>query len=689
MRLLADEHEERNQFLRYGTAVASVALALAAYALLGPGVQQSPFSLFLAAIAFSALYGGLGPGLLATLLSSLAVTYFFLPPRFSFDLSDPSVPVRLAVFGFAALLINILSYGRSRAQASVDEQHARLHVTLASIGDAVIATGAEGKITFMNAMAEELTGWSQVDATGRSLEEVFVIVNEQTREPVESPVAKVLRQGTVVGLANHTVIISRTGVERPIDDSGAPIRERTGGITGVVLVFRDITERAQAEQERIKLLEQEQAARAEAEAARQRASFLAEASRVLASSLDYETTLASVARLAVPDVADWCTVDLLDAEGKLERLAVAHVDPAKVEWAHELQRKYPPDPSAPTGVYNVIRTGKAEFYPEISDELLVAAARDPEQLQIIRAIGFTSAITVPLVARERTLGAITLVSAESGRRFGEADVALAEDLARRAATAIDNAALYREAQAAVRARDQFVSIASHELKTPLTMLLATAQLLQRRAEREGNRSEQDLRSFAIVGEQSKRLNRLVTSLLDMSRIETGQLSIERQPVEIGALTNRLVDELRHTYPLYRIELTLPGVPLIIEGDELRLEQVVQNLVQNAVRYSSQGSPINVAVEEREGSVCISVADQGIGIPEAALPRLFTRFYRAPNVDQRNTAGMGIGLFVVKEIVTLHGGEVKVTSAEGQGSTFTVCFPLRQAHPAATPIAGPP
>lgn len=180
--------------------------------------------------------------------------------------------------------------------------------------------------------------------------------------------------------------------------------------------------------------------------------FLSEASAELSSSLDYRATLAGVARLAVPQLADWCAVDVLEEDGSTHRLAVEHEDPAKVAWAHELQRRYPPDADAPQGLPEVLRSGRSEFYPEIPDEMLVAAARDPEHLRLMREIGFTSAMIVPLVARERTLGAITLVSAESGRRYEEADLELAEELARRAALAVDNARLYDEAQKEISER---------------------------------------------------------------------------------------------------------------------------------------------------------------------------------------------------------------------------------------------
>src|SRR5258706_6009643 len=202
----------------------------------------------------------------------------------------------------------------------------------------------------------------------------------------------------------------------------------------------------------------EQVARAAAEGSQRRFASLVEVSVAFAATLDYQATLQSVARLAVPYIADWCAIDVVAEDGVPQRLAVAHVDPAKVEWAYELRRRYPPDPAAPTGVFNVLRTGRPELYPDISDAMLAAAARDDDHLQILRTVGFTSAIIAPLVARGRTLGAITLVSAESGRRYDSDDLALAEAFAQRAALAVDNARLYQEA---------------HEQRTRLATTLAS------------------------------------------------------------------------------------------------------------------------------------------------------------------------------------------------------------------------
>jgi signal transduction histidine kinase len=412
--------------------------------------------------------------------------------------------------------------------------------------------------------------------------------------------------------------------------------------------------------------------------------FLAEASRLLASSLDYATTFKNLTQLAVPKLADYCIVDIVAEDGSFERLAVAHHDPAKQALLYEIQRRYPMSEDAPAGFQKVIRTGEAELFPEIGDDFLKPLAQDAEHLAMLRALGLRSGICVPLLARGRVLGALTLSIAGSGRVYGANDLALAEKLGYRAAMAIDNARLYYEAQNAVRMRDQFLSIASHELKTPLTALLGNAQMLQRRAAREGHFGERDQRALNVIAAQATRLNKMIAALLDISRIEMGQLSIARAPMDLGALARRVVAEMQPTFERHTIVYGDTGAPLVVEGDELRLEQVLHNLIGNAVKYSPAGGSIMVRVEQHGSSACVVVRDQGIGIPAASLARLFTRFYRAENVDPHNISGMGIGLFVVKEIVTLHGGTIEVDSQEQQGSTFTVCLPLATPAPASEP-----
>jgi signal transduction histidine kinase len=259
--------------------------------------------------------------------------------------------------------------------------------------------------------------------------------------------------------------------------------------------------------------------------------------------------------------------------------------------------------------------------------------------------------------------------------YSTEDADLIKELARRIAIAVDNAWLYAEAQAGIRLRDQFLSIASHEIKTPLTALLGNANLFARRVKREGQLTERNQQTLQIVIRQAERLNRLITMLFDLSRIQLNRLQIELVPLDLRALVQRIVEEVQIQLDSHRFEIKGMDQPLIVSADELRLEQVLQNLFGNAVKYSPQGGVIEVLLEQREAYAYMHVTDQGIGIPAAAIPHLFRRFYRAGNTNTHRISGLGIGLYVTREILAQHHGTIEITSVEGQGSTFSIALPL--------------
>jgi PAS domain S-box-containing protein len=237
-----------------------------------------------------------------------------------------------------------------------------------------------------------------------------------------------------------------------------------------------------------------------------------------------------------------------------------------------------------------------------------------------------------------------------------------------------------EAETALRIRDQFLTVAAHELRTPLTTLRGYTEILRRRAEREHTLSERDQRALQIIDAQAKRLHGLIDSLLDIGRIQAGGFTIEKRPLDLCILVRRLVEESQPALEQHSIDLECQEDALIVAGDAGRLEQVVHNLLQNAMKYSPSGGVVTIRVHRQHDRACLAVGDQGIGIPEAAQAHLFQQFYRAPNVEEEQIQGMGIGLYVVKEIVTLHGGEITVVSQEGVGSTFTVSLPLYKKDP---------
>jgi PAS domain S-box-containing protein len=552
---------------------------------------------------------------------------------------------------------------RVRVEARAQRRARWLSTTLRSIGDAVIATDTAGGVSFMNPVAEALTGWSAGEAAGKPMSEVFPITDEASGERLESPVDRVLREGEVFGPSEGAVLETRGGGRSVVEHSAAQIEAEEGTLEGVVLVFRDITERRRLQRE--------------AQRQREHIAFLDEATTVLTASLDHEETLKRLADLAVPRVADWCVIYLAAEkdEGRIRQLVVAHADPEKTEWARELNVRYPPDPQAPRGAMAVIRTGQAEFYPEIPDALLVQSAKDEEHLRLLRELGIRSAMTVPLTFRDRVYGAMSFVTSESGRRYTAEDLGVARELARRAGQAIDNARLYSEVQTAVRVRDDFLSIASHELRTPLTPLQLQLDAIIRAAREGGG----DLSSLQLttkldtISRSVVRLERLVNSLLEISRITGQRLRLDREEVDLVGLVREIAErfapQLNQTGT--RLMLYAP-VTLVGQWDRTRLEQIVTNLLSNALKFGP-GRPLEIRMEADERTATLEVADHGIGISEEDQKRIFERFERA--VATRHFGGFGLGLWMVRQIVEAMGGSIRVASRLGQGSTFTVQIPL--------------
>lgn len=424
----------------------------------------------------------------------------------------------------------------------------------------------------------------------------------------------------------------------------------------------------------------ERAARSQAEETLRRsevaARLLTEVSTVLASSLlDYEAALEQVARLAVPDLADWCAIDLLEEDGSIRRVAVVHVDPAKIALGWELVRRYPSSLADTDGVIpRVLRTGQAEM-GAVPDALLASVARDTEHLAILRQLGLKSYMVVPLVARGRLLGAISLVSAESGQYYTLQDRAFAEDFAHRAALAWDNARLYQEAQASSRMKDEFLATLSHELRTPLNPIIGFSQLL-RRGKISGVAAE---RALEAIERNSRLQAHLVDDILDISRVMQGKLKVELCPLELHPIVVAIVEAVQPAAQVkaIQIETLLDTIPSPVLGDPVRLQQVVWNLLSNAIKFTPPGGRVEVRLTEPDpGHVQLSVHDTGQGISASFLPHVFERFRQADSTPTRQHGGLGLGLAIVHHIVELHGGTIWVdSSGPGQGSTFTVQLPL--------------
>lgn len=427
--------------------------------------------------------------------------------------------------------------------------------------------------------------------------------------------------------------------------------------------------------ERARLYEAERGARALTEAHGQRLVFLAEASRILASSLNYEHTFTRLAQLSVPELADWCAIHVIADDESIRRLSVAHVDENKAQWARELLERYPFDPDSPSGLAHVLRTGKPELFADIPDAMLVESAHNAEHLEMLRTVEFTSAMIVPLRARGRTLGAMTFVTAESRRHYGLADLEFVQDLARRTAISMDNARLYHEAQCAILAREEFLSIASHELKTPLTTVKSYAQMLSARLRKPNSDPKRVQHLTNRLEDQILRLETLVIDLLDASRIQQGRLEISPESVDLVPLTREVMsrfEDAPERLPEHSLVLDAPE-PVVGNWDPARLDQVLTNLVSNALKYSPQGGEIRVRLRQHAHDAEIAVSDQGIGIPREEQTHLFEPFTRATRSGEV-ASGQGLGLFITAQIVQAHEGTIEIESQPGSGSTFSIHLP---------------
>ncbi|MGZ5270958.1 MAG: ATP-binding protein [Ramlibacter sp.] len=401
--------------------------------------------------------------------------------------------------------------------------------------------------------------------------------------------------------------------------------------------------------------------------------FLAQASAELAGVADYETTLDRIARLAVPHFADWCAIDLLQPDGRLHRVAAAHVDPEKVDLAHELHRRFPPDPDSPVGTWNVLRTGQGILVSEITHESLEANVPEPELLDLLVRLGLGSYIGAPLSARGRTMGVLTFVAASSGRRYEAEDLALAEDLARRAAVAIDNAQLLLAMKESDRAKDVFLATLAHELRNPLAPIWNGLSII-RKARGDPTRIDQ---VSGIMERQVGQLARLVDDLLDVSRISTGKIELKKEPTNLVHVIGSAVEISRpHIEALHhKLSITFPSESTDLVADPARLAQVFSNLLNNAAKYTRRGGRIDVIVEAYPLELVVRVRDNGTGIEPEMLGKVFGLFTQVTHPTERRQGGLGIGLSLVEGLVRLHGGRVEAHSPGlDQGSEFTVRLP---------------
>jgi len=520
---------------------------------------------------------------------------------------------------------------RKRAAAALAAQEEWFRVTLGSIGDGIIASDPDGRVTYMNGVAEALTGWANADARGKPLSDVFQIVNETSRQGIENPAGVVMRSGRIVGLANHTLLISRDGTERPISDSAAPIFDDADRILGVVLVFRDFTEQRRAEE------------------------ALAEQHEWL------ETTLESIGDAVIAtDVRGHVTF----MNPVAEHLTGWRIDEARGRACtdvftviNETTRRPVDNP-----VTRVLTEGSIVG---LANHTLLISADGTE-----RPIDDSGA---PIRNREGRIVGIVLVFrdvSERRRAEREREVATLD----RERLLIAERTARAEAERANRLKDDFVAMVSHELRTPLNAILGWTDLMLRKRDDAALAA----RGLDIVARNTRLQTQLISDLLDISRIVSGKLRLDMQSVDLASQIDAAIETVQHGADERRIRITRQVDPEVgpIAGDPARLQQVVWNLLSNALKFTPKGGHVNVTLRRVGSQAEISVEDNGSGIPPDFLPYVFDRFQQADASRTRRFGGLGLGLSIVKNLVEFHGGTVRAESeGDGRGATFRVAIPL--------------
>ncbi len=539
-----------------------------------------------------------------------------------------------------------------RAKEAIAAVHRRQATVLEAIADGFVTFDREWRYGYVNRVAAELVGRQAEDLIGRVVWDVYP-------EARDTPFAGVLRETMASGRQVSGEAYSNA-VGGWIEYRAYPTEE------GLSVLFRDIAERRRHDE---------------------RLRFLAEASTILASSLDYETTLANIAELAVPALASSCVIDLVGEDGQLERVATVFDSGELSRLVGELRRRHPITAETRHPALQVLATGESIFYSEISPaDLPQVVDERPDSLALARRLNPTSCVFVALRARGRTLGVMSLSTAGTRRRFDEQDLALIEDIAQRVAMAVDNARLHEaerraraEAEAANQAKSDFLAIMSHELRTPLTAVVGYTELLSDEVVGPVNETQRD--HLARVRASSEHLLMLIEDILSYARIEAGRELVRIEDFGLAALLEQASVIIRPLAEKKSLEFTLSGgnARAVMRSDPQKVRQIIINLLANAVKFTTKGS-VRLGARVYDDRVAFEVADTGPGIAREHLDRVFDAFWQVDQRMTRKSGGTGLGLSVARQLARLLGGDVSVCSTIGEGSVFTVDLPLNAPDP---------
>ncbi|WP_268903975.1 sensor histidine kinase [Corallococcus silvisoli] len=532
----------------------------------------------------------------------------------------------------------------------LSEERFRTAFEHAPIGMALLSV--DGRFLDTNAALRGIVGYSRDELLSRSVSDITVPEDL----PADQENAERLRSGDINSFQREKHYIHKDGRRITILVKGSVVRDAQGAALHFISQIQDITERNEL-----------------AQAWR----FLAEVGpRLAAASLEPRKTLATVAALAVPTLADWCLVDFLGEDGDVQGVETAAAMPETAARLREMLKQYPHAPFRQGGlIASVLRSGQPVLLPEVSWEVLQRTAEDAAHLEFLRGLAPASALIVALRFRGQNLGALILATSESGRRYGARDLALAEELARRGSLALENAYLHQRSEQATRVRDEVLRIVAHDLRAPLNVISLSTGMLARALPAPGGH-----KSLESIEKSVHRANRLIQDLLDVARMEGGNLTVDREPLEVAPLIQEAVEQHRALMEAKSLQLVarVPrGLPPVL-ADRERVLQILSNLMGNALKFTPEGGRITLRVQPEAGQVRFLVSDTGPGIAAADLPHLFERFWQA-GVKRRE--GAGLGLAIVKGLVEAHGGQVHAESRAGGGSTFGFTLPAGPVTPA--------
>ena len=616
----------RNLGTAYALGFVTVVLAVLLRWLLDPLMGNAlPLVTLFGAVAAAVWLGGYRVAIAVTLVGYIACHYLFIPPKYGFDF-DRANTVGLIAYLLTCALIIFFGEVAGVAETRAHAQREVFRVTLRSIGDAVITTDTRAHITTLNEVAESLTGWSRHEAVGQSLLNVFNIVNEVTLQPVANPALRALREGVVVGLANHTLLIRKDGQQCPIDDSAAPIRDDLGHISGSVLIFRDVTAQ--------RLIEREKA------------------NQLLTARL-----LASI------------------VESSNDAIISKSLDGTIQSWNAAAERLF--------GYTSEEAVGR-----HIS--LIIPPERMAEEDEIIARLKEGQRIEHFETERLCNDGQHLIVSLtisplmdDTGQVIGASKIA--RDVTERRRLENDLRKLATDLSETDRRKNEFLATLAHELRNPLAPISNMLEVVKRA----GNDEQLLKQAHETIERQLAQLVRLVDDLLDLNRITHDRLELRRSEVELSEVIQQAVEVARPLIDAARQQLTivLPDEPIYLNADQARLAQVFGNLLNNSCKYTGTNGAIELNAKRNGQLVQVSVRDNGAGIPSDKIDSIFDMFMQVDRSSDRSQEGLGIGLTLVKRLVEMHGGSIAAKSAgEGQGSEFVVTLPVMKKRAAvASPV----